>query len=374
MSIKSRKIQGHAILTSHEYPREFLKTTFVWLSLFHYYTIFSGFLAYLFVFRKKVQISNADFLLLCGLILLFIFQLFIKDPFSILKDFRFYWGWVIFYFIFKANVIDQKIFNTVLVILSVVTLAEAVLINTVISAQVLPNFPTLEAGLTEFVGNEDYQRPYSFGASATVSSSLLVLLMAICNVQGWRFALSVLAVLVFISGTGTLALLLLLLLKYRPLIIKSFLPLILLLLLSSFFFNESMLFIFERFMGKIGPDYLADLADIKTTQLFDSYQNLGIYEYFFGDPNGFRGGDFGVLAFVLANGFFGLLLFLAAILSCVNKVNAFPLFLIVGTSFHYPVLFFLPGQMMFGWLLSIKKDVLLDKTECVLSNSRSQPE
>lgn len=328
----------------------------IWLALFHYYTTFTGFISYLFVATKKIKISNFDFLFLCCLFLLLIFQSFIKDTYAVLVDFRFYWGWIFFYFIFKRHFIDKGILTPVLVLLSVVTLIEALLINTVVSPWLLPNFPSLEAGLrSEFVPEGFYQRPYSFGASATVSSSLLVVLMSLCNVRGWRFLLSVAAVLSFASGTGVLALMVLLLIVYRSQARKLVVPAALILLAGYLFFSERMLSILDRFAQKCGPDYISLIIDYKWSQLVSSYSEIQPYTAIFGVPDGFRGGDFGMLAFVLSNGIFGVMLLLLMLLFRVNRANRFPLFLILLTTLHYPVMFFVPGQMIFGLLLSYNK-------------------
>lgn len=333
----------------------------IWLALFHYYTTFTGFVSYFFVASKKIKISNFDFLFLCSLSLLLISQAFIKNISAVLVDFRFYWGWVVFYFIFKNNFLEKKVLTTVLVLLCVATLIEALLINTVVSPWLLPNFPSLEAGLrSEFVPEGFYQRPYSFGASATVSSSLLVVLMSLCNVRGWRFLLSVAAVLSIVSGTGILALVLLLLIAYRSQARRLIFPAVLILLTGYLVFSSVMLSIFERFAKKIGPDYASLMIDFKWSQLVNVYNGIQPYTAIWGVPDGFRGGDFGMLAFVLSNGIFGVMLLLLMLLSRVNRANRFPLFLILLTTLHYPVMFFVPGQMIFGLLLSYNKRRLAD--------------
>jgi hypothetical protein len=331
----------------------------VWLSLIHYYTTFSGFVAYLFIFIKRIKLSLVDAVILCSLILLFVFQLFNKDWSAVIIDYRFYWGWMVFYFIFKANVVSKKILVDALVLLSILTLVETVLINTVIAPYLLPNFPDAQGGVAEFRGDEYYQRPYSFGGSATVGSSLLVILMALCNVQGWRFWLAVSAVLFFVSGTGIVALFVLLLVRYRPLMIRAALPLGMILLLGSAVLPEITLSIINEFTRKIGSNYIGELIDLKYSAVVEVYKDLDAYALIFGAPDGFRGGDFGLLAFVVSNGILGLLLFLAMIFFRTNRTNIFPLFLIVATTLHYPVLFFLPGQMMFGLLLSLDRGELV---------------
>lgn len=337
--------------------------TIIWFSLLHYYTTISGFLCYFFIFKKSINISKIDALILFSLILLFVFQILNKNLNSVIIDFRFYWGWIIFYFIFKEINVSKKIIVDALALMSVLTLVETVLINTIIPPHQLPNFPDLQGGITEYRGEGYYQRPYSFGASATVGSSLLVTLMALCNVQGWRFWLSVIAVLLFVSGTGLIALFVLLLVRYRLLIIKAALPLVLILFLSATVFPEIILSINDEFLRKVGVKYIDEIIDLKFFSIVETYQQLDFYSLMFGDPDGFRGGDFGSLAFVLSNGFFGLILFLTLTVSRINRANIFPLFLILATTFHYPVIFFLPGQMILGLLLSLDKVGLLEEVD-----------
>lgn len=325
----------------------------MWLSLLHYYTRCSGFLAYFFILFKKIKLSSADFLLLFGLVLLICLQLNIKDSLAILKDIRFYWGWIIFYFIFKSNPVDQKTVNSTLVVLCIMAIIEAVLINTVVSARMLPNFPSdSELAYTHF-SMGGYQRPYSFGGNATVASSLLVTLMALCEVQGWRLALSTMTVLFFVSGTGTLTLLLLLVVRYWRWVLKIALPVSFVAALCFFVLSDRGQLLFGMFASKVGLEYVDLIVNFKLFQIIDAFQNVNAYTLLCGDPEGFRGGDFGALAFVLSNGFFGTFLFLSLILSRLSKTNMFPLLLVVIASFHYPVMFFMPGQMLFGMLLSI---------------------
>ena len=86
----------------------------------------------------------------------------------------FFWGWVIFYLIFKNQGINKIKIEKILILLCLLTLSEAVLINTLVQPFDLPNYPNFEDGKTEWVSVGLYQRPYSFGASASVGSSLLV--------------------------------------------------------------------------------------------------------------------------------------------------------------------------------------------------------
>ncbi len=337
----------------------FLIRTVIWLSLFHYYTTFSGFLAYCFIALKKLKISSVDFLFLLGLALLMVFHLAIKTPSDVVLDFRYYWGWVFFYIIFKGNILNHKVSTSVLVLLCVLTLVEALLVNTVTNVQMLPNFP---GGLNSNIASPgEYQRPYSFAGMPQVGAPLLVSLMALCNVRGWRLWLSILAVLSLASGTGVLALTVLLLVRYRAEIRKAALPFSLFLLLTTLFFYKEILFVFDMFADKTNPGYLIYLTDLLWSNIVDVYEKAEMSAFFIGfsseDGTGVsgHGGDWGYLSFFEHNGILGILLFLSLIGSRVNRANGLPLFIVLSASIHYATMSFLPGQMILGWLLSINK-------------------
>lgn len=343
----------------------------VWLSLLHYFTTFSGFLAYFYIFKNRIRISKFDFIFLSGIAFLFVIQFFIKDVLSAVIDFRFYWGWIIFYFIFKSEIPKHKVFNSVLIILSIMVLLEAVLINTVISAERLPNFPSDRVinpnDIVPF--GSQYQRPYSFGANASVGSSLLVVLMALCDVRGWRFWLSALSVLVFASGTGIFALAIFLLVRHLKMTVLVASCVAIILSFSGSGVHEEVRHLFNPIMLKIDPDYLNFLLQFKESQISAIFQNTNILNVLFGATSGGRGGDFGMATFASLNGLFGLILLFSMVLYRANRSNKLPLFIIVATSFHYSVMFFLPGQMIFGLLLALGKDGLPEEPVQVIENA-----
>ncbi|MDP2751765.1 MAG: hypothetical protein Q8O31_04065, partial [Rhodocyclaceae bacterium] len=309
------------------------------------------------LFGKRIRISNSDWLLLFGLVFLLFSQSFIKDIGIIIIDFRFYFGWVVFYFLFKVLVVREDALSKVLVPLCIMTLVEAALINTVIHASVLPNFPHIDAPVSDFVSAGNYQRPYSFGASATVGSSLLVVLLAITKIQGWRFLLVVTTVFVFLSGTGLAILFLFLLVMHRKFAIQMSLLIFLSVLLFGSIFHDEVQSVINAYNDRIGFDYIDFLIDFKLSQIQEHFAGMEWYMFITGGLGEYRGGDFGFLAFFLANGIIGFLLILLVILSNINRNNAFPLILLVLSSFHYPVMFFLPGQMIFGLLLSMPRRI-----------------
>ena len=334
------------------------------LAIFHYYIFHCGFLAYIFIFKEKRKISVADYIVILGVISLTLMQLFDKNAISVIIDLRFYWGWLLFYFIFKQKAISKEWIVGMIVFLSILTIAEAISINTFIHPWSLPNYPSLKAGIGEYVKEGMYQRPYSFGASATVSSSLLVVLIALANLTGWQLVLSIFAVLIVTSGTGIVSLIVLLVVRYKWFLMRIFIPFTLSLLLVGKIIPDITMGIVERIVLKVGFEYIALIAYHKMAQFGVAFHHIDPFMLLCGDPTGFRGGDFGLLAFVLSNGLIGSALFLILLISRLNSSNRFPLFLIIISTLHYPVMFYLPGQMIFGFLLSLRK-------RCGLPSNRS---
>ena len=326
-----------------------------WLSFLHYYTRFTGFLAYLYFFKQKIKLTYVDIIAILCIILLHFLHFFNgKSWLNIVIDFRFWWGWLLFYLILKDRYISAHFISNALVALSFIVLLETILINTIIDPWMLPNFPENDGGVGEYNAVLTYQRPYAFGASATVGSCLIVALMALSRVRGWRLWLAVFVVFIFVSGTGILALMLLILIRYKVLVLKSLIP-VFLTIFSCYYllpelFNNA---VFEL-SRKVGFEYINILFWIKLNQLYQGFADLNNFELFFGVRAGGRGGDFGGLLFILSNGVLGALLLFMITFSRMNKVNTVPLILLLVTSLHYPVIFFVPGQMVFGLLLGMK--------------------
>lgn len=326
-----------------------------WLSFLHYYTRFTGFLAFIYLFKRKIKFSYVDIITIACLIILHFLHFFDGKSWSnIAFDLRFWWGWLLFYYIFKDRSISLHFIVNALVVLSFIVLLETVLINTIIDPWLLPNYPENDGTVNNYNSVLSYQRPYAFGGNPTVGSSLIVALIAISRVRGWKLWLSIFVTFIFVSGTGIFALGLLLLIRYRGFIIKTIIPGFL--IIVSFYYLLPELFnvvIFE--LGrKVGFEYVNFLFWIKLDQIYQGLAALNNFELFFGERDGGRGGDFGALLFILSNGLLGALALLLITFSRMNKENALPLFLLLLTSLHYPVMFFVPGQMVFGLLLGMK--------------------
>ena len=268
-----------------------------WLSFLHYYTLVSGFLAYLAVFRFKFKkVKPIEFFVILSLLFLFVCQMLGgKAIIATIIDIRFYWGWLLFYFLFKNITISLKFTTIGLVILCIITIFETLLINTFVAPTSLPNFPDAEAGIAEY--GRSYQRPYSFGASATVGSSLIVVLVALTKVNGWRLWLSIFTTFIYASGTGILSLGLLFIIRYLKLIFKIIIPFTILFFIFQNLFQEVLDLIIGELQRKVGFEYIRFIFWLKLNAMLEGFAALDSYELFFGDPEGGRGGDFGALLF-----------------------------------------------------------------------------
>ena len=92
--------------------------------------------------------------------------------------------------------------DLLLKILCILVIGEAILINTFIAPYELPNYP--DTSSNHFSPENMYQRPYSFGGSASVTSAILVTLMASLRLNFRSSLLPIAATLSCMSGTGFL--------------------------------------------------------------------------------------------------------------------------------------------------------------------------
>lgn len=248
---------------------------------------------------------------------------------------RYYWGFLLFYLIFRSGI--QIDVEKLLLFLSILTVIEAVLINTVISVEMLPNYPP-SGSMNHEIGA--YHRPYGFGGSASASSLILAALLAVSKL-GWKGkSLSVVAISACMSGSGFIGLFIYLLATISLRWYLLLVPLILGVMFSGGVYH-------------ISSDYISFLIDFKLSQLSDqlSLGHLLIGQPLDGSVEG-PGGDFATLGFLLLNGLVGMSIFLIVLVVNINPKNWLPILIMLVGSFHYGAIFYLPGQFIFGYLLS----------------------
>lgn len=271
----------------------------------------------------------------------------------LLSTARFYWGFIIFLLFFRY--VDCQIdVSRYLWFFSILTIVEALLINTMVSPQILPNYPDFEIAkshATAFLNF--YQRPYGFGGNPAVSSSLLVILLGMSRQQGCSTVLtcvSTIAILLYASGSGYFLLLFSFMVKNRNYkFAKLFMGLLFFIVITLGDFTEDVGY-------KVSNAYINFLIDFKSGQVFDVISNWSVIEWILGviPEAGQYGGDFGILYFFQSYGIMGIAVFFTIILMNLNRYNFFSILLLIIGSIHYPAIFFMPGQCLLGYLMSYK--------------------
>lgn len=310
-----------------------------------------GMLSYLVVIKAvKVKFSLFDTLFILYISAIFLVNLLTSDIVGTVTTFRFYFGFICFYIFFKSGQ-HFPVKGLFLVLLILVPL-EAVLINTFISPYNMPNFPSEE--MTSHFNPGGYQRPYSFGANSSVSSSILVILLSMITISKFSKYAGIGCVFIFSSGSGLMSLILLGFLK-RIKIIAIFSIFILILLAT---FNTQIIeFIDAHGSYKVSSTYILFLVEFKIKQIVEHFHGFTFIHYLFGNVDSIKdgyGGDFGWLFFVLGYGFISFLFFVSFVLSKATKSTLIPILIALFATFHYPVIFFLPGQIVLGYLMTKK--------------------
>lgn len=342
-----------------------------------------GFLSYLLVInfiRVKFSLLEVIFLILL-LIIFFInlLKLYDQNYFILFNSFRFFFGFIIFYICFK-NFEVFKIEN-IYKYLVILIFFEAIMVNNFINAWDLPNYPEyLNNGkVSGHFATEgfNYQRPYSFAAMANVSAPIMVAIFSIIK-STTRSQLGILSILILtmMSGTGIVALLVLFILRKEfLLIIVSGIGFILL----NFYLDNNLSTLIN---SRVGIDQIYDIIILKYNQIImpllgqniftelgknnESVESLinivsqySFHNYLFGGleilarlNNGY-GGDFGWLWLYTCYGLLPFLFYIVFIFTKINKSNFIPITILVIATFHYPVIFYLSGQIIFAYALSI---------------------
>lgn len=133
----------------------------------------------LITYPENIKISYLDPIIIILLILWLCFKTQQSSTNASFVLFRYYFGFIFFYIFFKT--VNVKLnFNILLLIISSCIVIEALLVNTILPPSLLPNYPTSTRGEsfsfeTQIFGF--YQRPYSIGGNASVTGTLVVILL-----------------------------------------------------------------------------------------------------------------------------------------------------------------------------------------------------
>lgn len=330
------------------------------LPFFHYFTGWLGFFAYLLAITSfnTIKIKQRIVFLLLLLSMLLSFHICTAGT-GALYQIRFFWGWVIFYLFFLHTDVDNSFFKNLVLFLSAYTIFEAIAVNTVVDAASLPNFPNDRLVFASHFVEKGYQRPYSFGGYPTVTATILVSCLIILSPGILAYILITIAIFLSASGTGYILYGFYLFYQCSIWIKKRRL---------SFVGLSFLLIIILMWVGKTGQigtskgfDYLHYMIEFKQNQISSSLENLTDFECLVGKMSDTHqyGGDFAMLSFFDNFGLMGLLILTTFIVFCVRKSTFMPIFILLLGTLHIGVIFYFPGQLLFGYLLASNASLIV---------------
>lgn len=275
---------------------------------------------------------------------------------------RFFWGWLfVYYLVYKKALIVSV--PRLAVIFSLEIIMEFILINTILPPSYLPNYPNLDdVSLVGFIN-----RPYSVGSNASISGTILCIILAIYEsmikreiIRRDRMVdnLSLIAIILFLSGTTTYLYLIYLMYRFSLLRIKTIVCLISVIILLTIYVdnlsvdNDSILY-------HSSWDYIQFIFDYKQNQienfLFDykSMDSLFGYDYSKGEEP-LTWGDFSIVEFYISLGIIGIILFFLFSFSKMNKTNFVAILIGLLGSLHYGGVFSISGQLVYSLALLLK--------------------
>lgn len=278
---------------------------------------------------------------------------------DILRDARFYWGFVIFlpFFISEQRQLGPHYADYTVLFRFLINLCLILLLIEFLTTNFLHlEWPNRAHDVRAEIETGSLVRAYGFGSNASVTSTLLIALSAL--LYKGKLMRDVATLALTASGTGFLLWLLksALMLKRRYLFMAA-----------AFFavlFNTVWVGLLESglndtysALSKFSLDYLFFLLDFKYEQFEAVMAKTSGFQLVFGQPitidSSLRTGDFQLLDFLYFNGLFGIGMLMLIVAKFMNKTNRIPLLLLLLATAHYQVIFSLPGQILFAWLLTV---------------------
>jgi len=284
----------------------------------------------------KIKVS----LIMWGLILLCIglisVHLFFNQFFEVVNIFRYYFGFIFFFLFFKSYSFNKELALKLVYILIVMSYIEFIYINFIGNPY---DLNVIRCNDCEQVYSKvaGWYRSYGFSGTSS-SSSVIISIMIFLFFEKKKIIISVIALLPYLSGAGIFVWLFLVFFNNKNILLKTL-----------FMFTIALVFFYwgNDLFYKISPEYIKLLFDLKWMAFTESHL------LFFGNMQKYiTGGDFGILGMINDTGVLGLLLFFFIIIINLSKYNFKYISILLLASFHYPVVFFVSGQIILGYLLS----------------------
>jgi len=277
---------------------------------------------------------------------------------DILRDARFYWGFVIFlpFFISEQRRLGNHYSDYAVLFRLLINLFLILLLVEYLTSNYLDlEWPNRSHELGVDLETSSFARAYGFGGNATVTSALLIALGALLYAGKYLRDIATLGLAT--SGTGLLVFLLksALMLKTRHLLVAAVLFVVFYITVWEGLLESGLHDLYGA-LGKFSLDYMDAVLDFKYEQYQSVMAEINEFQLFFGQAfsdTDHRTGDFQMLDFLTFNGLAGVGMLALIAAKCMNKTNRIPLFLLLVASLHYQVIFSLPGQILFAWLLTV---------------------
>jgi hypothetical protein len=320
-------------------------------------------------FLSKPSISVIDFVLVTFLIIKLYLESLNVGIIAALLYLRLYWGFFFFYLYFKKKTFD---FFNIACVFAFFTCLEFVLIHTVPQYVVLlPNYSQPEV-ISEYIQASGlFAGAYGFGGNRTVTGTILLASYVYYQRRDSKQKYLLLFGSIFAVSGVALGLLFLVLLAQSSNLAKVTMNKIMLGGFGAVFFlwfvsgdNP----IFYRFSLKYLFEFIYQYKIDQIKEALDIIGNWG-WKMFFGhhsfssenvavDGYGLHFGDFSMLEFFVQYGLLGLALLFILVASKQTLRTRTALFVLLAGTFHYHIIFSLPGQIFLGYLLAQKKPKL----------------
>ncbi|MDD4993355.1 MAG: hypothetical protein PHR83_14105 [Paludibacter sp.] len=325
---------------------------------------------------KGVSLSFADKFLLYSLLIICTVKSFYIPFETNFLMFKFYWGFIVFYFYFK---ISNYRFNYLLFLwlIAIVTLIDFTLINTFVSVDVMKNIPKEHA---EFIDTEIatkvsfFNRSYGLGSSPTVSGIIVVGVLAGLFYQqredfkDYHMLVALLPLILISSGTGFILFLCFVFIRYNLYRSYKLIFGVLALLLFIYFTSQNSV-LEEGAFKRLSTEYFSWLVEYKSDQVVEvsNHINRTFIESMFGLKYGETDvvrilSDFGWIDMLECYGFLGIVVFVVFIM-LKKKMSFIPITILLLSLIHYPAIGSIPGQILFAALLMRPLKLYIDESD-----------
>jgi len=278
---------------------------------------------------------------------------------------RLFWGFLAIYLLFKVNQIDLRRIFIGLAILTIVEYFAIHLFGGIINY--LPNYTQKDVMFEFYSASGWLGGAYSFGGNRTVSGVILLAVFTLFDQQNIKGKWLILAGSLFSLSGVAIGLTMIYFGITRFANLKTSLLSSLMVILALAAFIGLVVLRGDEVFYRISLTYLLDfMVDYKISQIMEGIALLGESKlnlltglHIFSSENievsgyGISFGDFMALEFFVHYGLIGILMFLLFVLPLINRANAWPLMILVAGTFHYGIIFATPGQIVFGYLLSL---------------------